>query len=74
MFLKQTTVKILIYTVETWLCYYCFQVKITKCHNKNDKPFSSCRSRTSDGNTLKQYCKCTNTFLQNKNDHWKLLL
>ena len=69
MFLKQTTVKILIYTVETRLCYSCFQVKISKSHDKNDKPFSSCRSKTSDDNTLKQYSQCMNTALQNMNDH-----
>ena len=61
MFLKQATVKILIDTVETKLCYSCFQVKISKIHNKNDKPFSSCRSKTSNGNTLNilsvhEYC------------------
>ena len=49
MFLKQTTLKILIYTVKTRLCYSCFYVKVSKSHNKNDKPFSSCRSKTSDG-------------------------
>ena len=30
MFLKQTTVKILINTVETRLCYSCFKVKMSK--------------------------------------------
>ena len=69
MFLKQAKVKILIYTVETKLCYSCFWVKINKSHNKNDKPFSSCRSKTSDGNTLKQYSQCMNTVLQNMNGH-----
>ena len=61
MFLKQTAVKILIYTVEARLCY--------SCRNKNDKPFSSCRSKTFDGNTLKQYSQCMNTVLQNMNGH-----
>ena len=69
MFLKQTAVKILIYTVETRLCYSSFYVKISKSHNKNDKPFSSCRSKTSDGNTLKQYSQCMNTVLLNMNGH-----
>ena len=67
MFLKQATVKILIYTVETRSFYSCFQGKISKSHNKNDKPFSSCRSETSDGNTLKKYSQCMNTVLQNMN-------
>ena len=69
MFLRQKTVKILIYTVETRLCYSCFYVKIRKSHNKNDKPFSSYRSKISDGNTLKQYSQCMNTVLQNMNGH-----
>ena len=74
MFLKWTAVKILIYTVETRLCYSCFYVKIDKCQNNNDKPFSSCRSNTSDGNTPKQSSQCKNIILQNMNGHWKLLL
>ena len=52
MFLKQTTVKILIYTVEVRLCYPSFEAKISKSHNKNDKPISSCRNKTSDCNLL----------------------
>ena len=63
------TVKVLIYTVENRLCYSSFWVKISKSHNKNDKPFSSCRSKTSDGNTLKQYSQCMNTAPQNMNGH-----
>ena len=63
------TAKILIYTVETRLCYSCFQVKLSKSHNTNDKPFSSCRSKTSDVNTLKQYSQCMNTVLQNTNGY-----
>ena len=66
---KQTTVKILIYTVKTRLCYSCFYVKISKSHNKNDQPFSSCRNKTSDGNTINQYSQCINTVLQNMNGH-----
>ena len=50
MFLKQTTGNVLIYTVESRSSYSCFQAKISKIHFKNDKPFSSCRSKTSDGN------------------------
>ena len=72
--LKQRIVKILIHAVKTRRCYSCFLVKISKSHNKNDKSFSSCRSKTSDGNTLKQYSQCMNTVLQNMNSHWKLLL
>ena len=63
MFLKQTTVKILIYTVEARLCYYYSLAKFSKSHNKNDNPFSSCRSKRSDGNTRKQYPQCMNTVL-----------
>ena len=74
MFLKQTAVKIWIYTVETRLFFSCFYVKISESNNKNDKPFSSCTSKTSDGKTLKQYSQCMNTVLQNMNGHWKLLL
>ena len=74
MFLKQAAVKIWIYTVETRLFFSCFYVKISESNNKNDKPFFSCRSKTSDGNTLKQYSQCMNTVLQNMNGHWKLLL
>ena len=74
MFLKQAAVKIWIYTVETRLFFSCFYVKISESNNKNDKSFFSCRSKTSDGNTLKQYSQCMNTVLQNMNGHWKLLL
>ena len=64
MLLKQTTVKILIYGV-----ILVFYVKIRESHNKNDNPFSSCSSETSDGNTLKQSSQCVNTVLLNMNDH-----
>ena len=74
MFLKQAAVKMWIYTVETRLFFSCFYVKISESNNKNDKSFFSCRSKTSDGNTLKQYSQCMNTVLQNMNGHWKLLL
>ena len=74
MFLKQAAVKIWIYTVETRLFFSCFYVKISESNNKNDKSFFSCRSKTSDGNTLKQYSQCMNTVLHNMNGHWKLLL
>ena len=67
MFLKQRTVKILISTVQARSCYSSFQAKISKSHNKNDKPFSNCRNKTSDGNIRKQYSQCMNTTLQNKN-------
>ena len=40
---------------------------MSKSHNENDKPFSSCRSKTSDGDTRKQYFQCMNTALQNMN-------
>ena len=66
-FLKQATVKILIYTVEVRLGQSSFQVKTSKSHNKNDKPFRSCRSKTSDGNTRKQCLQCMNTVLKNMN-------
>ena len=74
MFLKQTTAKVLIYKVEARLCYACFYAKISESFNKNYKPFSSCRSKTSDGNTHKQYSQCMNTVLKNMNANWKLLL
>ena len=74
MFLKLTALKILIYAVETRLCYSCFWAEIRKSHTKIDKPFSSCRSKTSDGNTHKQYSQCMNTALQNMDGNWKLLL
>ena len=69
MFLKQRIVKILIHTLKTGLHYSCFLVKISKSHNKNDKSFSGCRSKTSDGNTLKQYFKWMNTVQKNMNGH-----
>ena len=50
----------LIYPVETRSSYSWFSAKISKSHTKNDEPFSSCRSKTSEGNTLKQYCQRMN--------------
>ena len=50
----------LIHAVETRSCYSCFYAKISKSHSKNDKPFSSLWSKTSDGNTRKQYSQCMN--------------
>ena len=38
MFWKQTTLKILIYTVEARSHYSCFWAKISKSHNKKDRP------------------------------------
>ena len=55
MFWKLTTVKIVICTVETRSSYSCFYDKTSKIHTKNDKKFSNCVSKTSDGNTRKQY-------------------
>ena len=43
MFLKQTTVKLLIYTVETRLHYSCLQIKTSERQNKYDETFSSYR-------------------------------
>ena len=67
MFLNKRQQKRLIYTVEATLCCSFFQAKISKSHNKNDTPFSSFRTKTSDCNTLKQYPQCMNTVLKNMN-------
>ena len=67
MFSKQATVKILIYTVEARLFYSRFLAKRSKSHNKNDKTFSCCRSKTCGGNTREQYSQFVNTVLQNMN-------
>ena len=47
---------------------------MSKNHTKNDKPFSNCRSKTSDSNTREKRSRCMNTVLQNMNDNQKLLL
>ena len=56
MFLKQTTAKALICTMEARMCYACFYAKISKSFNKNYKPFSSCRSKTSAILSMHEYC------------------
>ena len=73
MFLNKRQQKRLIYTVEATLCCSFFQANINKSHNKNDTPFSSIRSKTSDGKTLKQYPQCKNTVLKNMDPNWKVL-
>ena len=47
---------------------------MSKSHTKDDKSFSSCRSKASDGNTREQYSQRMNTALQNMNGNSKLLL
>ena len=65
MILRQMTVKILFYTVKARLCYSCFEAKMSKSHNENDRP---------DNKPLQQISQCMNTILQNMNDNWQLLL
>ena len=54
-------VKILVvYTVKARLCYSCFEAKMSKSHNENDRP---------DNKPLQQISQCMNTILQNMNDN-----
>ena len=65
MFGKQTIVKILVFTVKAALCYSCCLAKMSKSHNKNDRPFlSSCSTTTVDFNSRKRKFQCMNTVLK----------
>ena len=60
MILRQMAVKILVYTVKARLCYSCFEAKMSKSHNENDRP---------DNKPLQQISQYMNTVLQNMNDN-----
>ena len=42
---------------------------MSKNHNENDRPFSSCRTTTADGNTRQQKSQCMNTVVENMNGY-----